>query len=61
MFKTDDVDDLVDCMESIISDRGRLVDMGVMSYELVVSEHSPERYLETLLGLVGHAYGKREG
>ena len=41
VFKTDDVENLKECMERIISDRSSLVEMGAMSYELVVAEHSP--------------------
>ena len=51
VFSTDDIDDLKDCIERIISDRSRLVEMGARSYELVVSEHSPARYVETLLAI----------
>ena len=51
VFSTDDLDDLKDCMERIISDRSRLVEMGSRSYELVVSEHSPARYVESLLAI----------
>ena len=49
VFKTDDFDDLKNCMERIISDRIRLVEMGSRSYQLVISEHSPSRYVESLL------------
>ena len=51
VFRTDDLDDLKDYMERIISDRRRLVEMGSRSYELVVSEHSPARYVEALLAI----------
>ena len=53
VFRTDDVDHLEECMEQIIVDRIRLTEMGARSYELVLSEHSPERYVEALLTLVG--------
>ncbi len=51
VFRTDDLDHLVDCMERIISDRERLKQMGVRSYELVLSEHSPSRYVETMVSI----------
>ena len=51
VFRTDDSDNLVECMETIISDRSRLKEMGARSYELVVSEHSPERFLQALLSI----------
>ncbi len=51
VFKTDDIDDLIDCIERIISDRSKMADMGARSYDLVVSEHSPARYVETLLAI----------
>ena len=51
VFSTDDADDLVNCIERVISDRASLVEMGARSYELVVSEHSPERYVDALLAI----------
>ena len=51
VFRTDDVDHLEECMERIIDDRVRLVEMGARSHELVVSEHSPERYVRMLESL----------
>ena len=49
IFRTDDVDHLEQCMESIVSNRERLVAMGARSYQLVVSEHAPRRFVQTLL------------
>ena len=51
VFRTDDLDHLVECMERIISDRARLVEMGARSYELVVSEHSPAKYVEKMVAI----------
>ena len=51
VFRTDEVDDLVNCMERIISDRTSPVEMGARSYDLVVSEHSPKRYVDALLAI----------
>ena len=51
VFRAGDLDDLEDCIEQIISDRDRLVEMGARSYELVVSEHSPDRYVERLVSI----------
>ena len=52
VFRTDDADDLEERMERIVSDRSMLMAMGTRSYELVVcSEHSPARYVETLLAI----------
>ena len=51
IFRTDDLDHLVECMERIISDRSRLKEMGARSYELVLSEHSPERYVQSLVSI----------
>ena len=53
VFRTDDVDDLEECMERVISDRDTLVEMGARGYELVVSEHSPDRYVERLVAIAG--------
>ena len=55
VFRTDDLDHLEKCMERIISDRERLIEMGARSYELVVSEHSPAKYVESLVSIAeGH-------
>ena len=48
VFITDDADHLEECMERIIRDRTRLMEMGARSYETVLSEHSPARYVENL-------------
>ncbi len=53
VFGTDDVDGLAAAMERVVGDRERLKAMGRRSYELVVSEHAPERYARTLEGLAG--------
>ena len=51
VFKTDDLDHLVECMERIISDRARLMEMGARSYDLVLSEHSPAKYVEKMVSI----------
>lgn len=51
IFRTDDLDHLVECMERIISDRERLKQMGARSYEVVLSEHSPSRYVESMVAI----------
>ena len=51
VFKTGDERDLEECMEGIIADRSRLVEMGKRSHELVVSEHSPAKYVKTMEAL----------
>ena len=51
VFRTDDVDHLVECMELIISDRGQLMKMGTRSYELVISEHSPASYVQNIVSI----------
>ena len=51
VFRTGDARDLEDRMESIITDRDRLVEMGEKSHLLVLSEHSPARYVETMEAL----------
>ena len=55
IVRTGDAGDLERRLEAIVSDRDRLVQMGARSYELVVSEHAPGKYVETILGLVGGA------
>ena len=51
VFRTGDGRDLEKRMESIIADQSRLVEMGARSHELVLSEHSPARYVETMEAL----------
>lgn len=53
IVRTGDAGDLERRLEEIVSDRERLVEMGARSYQLVVSEHAPGRYVDTMLGLVG--------
>ncbi len=54
IVRTGDGEDLERRLEAIVSDRDRLVEMGARSYQLVVSEHAPGKYVETMLGLVGN-------
>ena len=53
VFGTDDFEGLTAAMEQIVEDRERLKEMGRRSYELVVSEHAPERYVRALEELAG--------
>ena len=53
VFRADDPDDLEVCMTRIAGDREKLVEMGRRGYELVISEHAPERYVETLMAMLG--------
>ena len=52
VFRTNDLDDLEACLDRIMSDRKRLVEMGGRSYGLAISEHAPERYVDTLVAIV---------
>ena len=52
VFHTDNLDDLEACMLRIVSDRQSLMEMGYCSYQLVVSEHAPRRYVEKLLSII---------
>ena len=54
VFKSDDAEDLQECIERIVSNRVRLVEMGRRSYDIVVAEHSPEEYVKSMLELAGH-------
>ena len=51
VFRTGDQRDLEDCIESIITDDALMVEMGKRSHELVGSEHSPSKYVETMEAL----------
>ena len=52
VFRTDDEADLEVCLERILEDREELVRMGARSYEIVVKDHSPKRYVDALLSIV---------
>ena len=52
VFRTDDADDLAKGLNLILRDRGRLVEMGRRSFELVISEHSPHRYVDAIERMV---------
>ena len=52
VFRTDDADHLEECMERIVRDRPRLMAMGARSHEIVVSEHSPAKYVEKIVSIV---------
>ncbi len=51
VFETDNLADLIDCMECIVSDRDRLTAMGAQSYHLVLSQHSPAKYVENIASI----------
>ena len=51
VFRTDDANDLERCLERIISDRCRLMEMGATSYEIVVSDNWPAKYAETIVAI----------
>ena len=51
VFRTDDLDDLVDGLQRMLASREGLVDMGRRSYELVETEHAPSRYVESLVAM----------
>ena len=53
IFRSGTPEDLEACMTGIVSDRERLMAMGRRGYELVVSEHAPERYVAALTAMVG--------
>ena len=53
VFGSDDVEGLTAAIEKVVEDRERLKEMGRRSYELVVSEHAPERYVRALEELAG--------
>ncbi len=52
VFCTDDLGSLEACMLEIVSDRERLVEMGRRSYQLVVSNHAPKRYVQALITII---------
>ncbi len=56
IFSSNDGEDLEVCIESVIRDRQRLVEMGSRSYELVLREHKPRLYVDALVEM---ASGRR--
>ena len=59
VVRTDDLEDLEARMLCVAGDRARLVEMGRRSYELVASEHSPERYAAAIAAIFGAPKGQR--
>ena len=55
VFRSDDVDDLVACLERLMTDKRRLIEMGRRSHELVVSEHDPKRYVDALVAMASRS------
>ncbi len=55
VFRSGDVDDLAACIERAIEDRGLLAEMGRRSYELVLTEHAPARYVNALVEMAGRS------
>ncbi len=53
VFRSGDLDDLAACLARIVSDGERRRAMGERSYQLVLSEHSPQRYVESLMAAIG--------
>ena len=51
VFRTDDAAHLVECMERVISSPARMMKMGAISYKLVVTEHSPARYVRRMVSI----------
>ena len=55
VFRTDDLDDLVACLDRLMADKGRLIEMGRRSYELVLSEHDPSQYVDALVAMASRS------
>ena len=53
VFRSGDLDDLVTCLDGMLEDRERLVNMGRRSYQMVLTEHAPARYVNALLAMAG--------
>lgn len=49
VFRSDDADDLAACITSVVADRVRLTEMGAQSYQQVLTDHSPARYVDALI------------
>ena len=52
VFHTNDPSDLEIYLDRILGNRKKLLSMGQRSYEFVVSEYAPERYVDALVSLV---------
>lgn len=57
VFKSDDLNDLKEKIIKIIHDKSTLRTMGKASFELVKTKYSPERYHETLMGIIDEEFG----
>ncbi len=53
VFRTDDLQDLIEKIRMVISDRERLVNMGHYSYRLVVERYQPKQYEQAIREVVG--------
>ena len=53
IFRSGDIDDLEACIERVIRDRERLLEMGCRSFELVSSEHDPRNYVDAVVAMAG--------
>ena len=61
VVRSGDAGDLERRLEALVRDRDRLVRMGARSYELVLSEHAPRKYVDTMLALVEGSAAPRGG
>ena len=61
VFRADDPDDLESSLSQVVGDRRRLMEMGRRSHELVVHEHPPSRFVETLLAIAGSGRVAEQG
>lgn len=53
VFHSGDADSMEVCLVRVIKDRCRLVEMARRSYELVLTEHAPSRYVDALVEMAG--------
>ena len=53
VFRSGDAADLGACIERVIKDRDRLVEMGRQSYDLVTTGHTPGGYVDALVEMAG--------
>lgn len=51
VFRSNDLNDMESCMHRILRCRESLMEMGQHSYELVISEHAPGRYVDALIAI----------
>lgn len=52
IFKSDDLKDLAEKIRLIVQDKDNIIEMGRKSYELVLENHSPEKFYKEFMNMI---------